>query len=328
MEYSQQFIDNLIALKDYYQQLIGEHERKANQAKEQLNHVNALLFDQLERQYKEQHSQISNTQAKNETGDIAFRSLPQKTLPQESPELDLNSTTEEPPGSIQRQFLDTQARSETSEIGSDPHRQNTSSESPQLDFDSPVLDSTQLLTQSELKEPTPSLTTDLAQDEQPSVDLTTIHSNDPLDVEPAISNQLKLAVEPAASKSNESSGVKSAAMAQTDNSQSDQQPTASSIVTVPDKERRRYTAPLKTPLLPPYQHLSKSEAVEKLLQDNEGKTFHIDEITRGLHGDLGVEAIKPERARMYDTLRKGVAKGLWSAVPNSNKYYTIDLKSL
>ncbi len=50
MEYSQQFIDNLIALKSYYQKLIEEHEILANQAKEQLNHVNALLFDQLERQ--------------------------------------------------------------------------------------------------------------------------------------------------------------------------------------------------------------------------------------------------------------------------------------
>lgn len=66
--------------------------------------------------------------------------------------------------------------------------------------------------------------------------------------------------------------------------------------------------------------------MEKLLQDNEDKTFHIDEIISGLHGDLDAEAIKTERSGMYDTLKKGVAKGLWSAIPNSNKYYTIDLK--
>ncbi len=31
---------------------------------------------------------------------------------------------------------------------------------------------------------------------------------------------------------------------------------------------------------------------------------------------------------MYDTLKKGTTKGLWSAVPNSLNYYTIDLNSL
>jgi hypothetical protein len=68
--------------------------------------------------------------------------------------------------------------------------------------------------------------------------------------------------------------------------------------------------------------------VEKFLLENEGKAFHIDDITRGLHGELEADAIRAERSRMYDTLKKGVAKGLWSAVPNSNNYYTIDLKSL
>ena len=100
------------------------------------------------------------------------------------------------------------------------------------------------------------------------------------------------------------------------------------VTTPPGGERSRHTAPLKTPLLPPYQHLTKSEAVENFLQSNEGKTFHIDEITRALHGDLGDKAIEAERSRMYDTLRKGIKKGLWSAVPNSLNYYTIDLNSL
>lgn len=227
------------------------------------------------------------------------------------------------------QLLNTQAKSETAAIASVSVPQNISSESAQLDFHSLLLDSTQLSTQSELKEPAQSLTTDLVKDEQPSAANTTNEFNQPPDiVEPAITKPFESAVEPDISESNEPSSVESAATAKTNNSQSSQQPIASPIVTAPDRVRSRYTAPLKTPLLPPYRHLTKSEAVEKFLLENEGKAFHIDDITRGLHGELEADATRAERSRMYDTLKKGAAKGLWSVVPNSNNYYTIDLKSL
>lgn len=290
MEYYQQFIDNLIALKNYYQQQLEEYDRLVGQTREQLNHVNALLFDQMERQYKQQHEQLSKKEAKSDTAAISPVSLPQNTSP-ESP-------------------------------------QHTSPESPQLDFDSHLLDLRQLSTQSDLKEPTQSLTTNLVKDEQPSADLATTDFNDPLGVEQPISHQLELVVEPSANKPNEPSSVKSATTAGINNLQSEQQPTASPIVTASDRVRSRYTAPLKTPLLPPYQHLTKSEAVEKFLLENEGNAFHIDDITRGLHGELEADAIRAERSRMYDTLKKGAAKGLWAVVPSSNNYYTIDLKSL
>jgi len=83
---------------------------------------------------------------------------------------------------------------------------------------------------------------------------------------------------------------------------------------------------LKTPLLPQYQHLSKSEAVEQLLQENEGSILHLDYIVRAVHGEVEPEDLKAERLRMNDTLRKGVEKGLWEKVPDSPGCYTIDLK--
>ncbi len=282
MEHLEQFIDNLIALKNYYQQQIEEYQRLAGHTREQLNHVNALLFDQMEQQYKQQHEQLSKKEAKSETAARASVSVPQ----------------------------------------------NISSETSQLDFHSLLLDSTQFSTQLDLKEPAQPLTTDLVKDEQPSAANTTNEFNQPPDiVEPAITKPFESAVEPDISESNEPSIVESAATAKTNYSQSSQQLAASPIAT-PDSKRPRYAAALKTPLLPAYQHLTKSEAVENFLQDNEGKTFHIDDITRGLHGELEADAIRAERSRMYDTLKKGVAKGLWSAVPNFNNYYTIDLKSL
>ncbi|WP_339384092.1 hypothetical protein [Gloeocapsopsis crepidinum] len=83
---------------------------------------------------------------------------------------------------------------------------------------------------------------------------------------------------------------------------------------------------LKTPLLPQYQHLSKSEAVEQLLQENEGSILHLDYIIRAVHGEVEPEDLKAERLRMNDTLRKGVEKGLWEKVPDSPGCYTISLK--
>lgn len=82
----------------------------------------------------------------------------------------------------------------------------------------------------------------------------------------------------------------------------------------------------KTPLLPPYQHLSRSEAVEKLLQENIGTILHTDYIIRSLYGNLEKEAVKVEKQRLNETLGKGVARGLWDKVPDQPGCYTIDLK--
>ncbi len=83
---------------------------------------------------------------------------------------------------------------------------------------------------------------------------------------------------------------------------------------------------LKTPLLPQYEHLSKSEAVEKLLQDDIGHILHIEYIIRSLYGELDPESVRAEKTRLYDTLLKGVEKGLWDKVPDQPGCYTIDFK--
>ncbi len=83
---------------------------------------------------------------------------------------------------------------------------------------------------------------------------------------------------------------------------------------------------LKTPLLPPYQHLNKSESVEKLLQENIGSILHVDYIVRSLYGQLESESFKVERQKIYETMSKGVAKRFWDKVPDQPGCYTIDLK--
>jgi hypothetical protein len=124
----------------------------------------------------------------------------------------------------------------------------------------------------------------------------------------------------------------------TDSHQVEQQPEPEPPAELPDVEdspsdterspspSARQVALLKTPLLPQYEHLTKSEAIEQLLQDNEGKVLHLNYIIRALHGELKPEDIAAEKSRMSDSLKKGIAKGLWDRVPDSPGYYTIDMK--
>lgn len=84
----------------------------------------------------------------------------------------------------------------------------------------------------------------------------------------------------------------------------------------------------KTLMLPKYQDLTKTEAVEHLLREHEGTILHVEYIIRALYGELATEAIKAEKPRIYDTLSRGVEKGLWDKVPDQASCYTIDLDLL
>jgi hypothetical protein len=94
---------------------------------------------------------------------------------------------------------------------------------------------------------------------------------------------------------------------------------------VPSASSRK-AAPLKTPLLPQYQHLTKSSAIENLLHEHSGTILHVDFILRALYGDLTPKDITTEMPRINDSLKKGVAKGLWDRVPDEVGCYTADIK--
>lgn len=330
MKHYQQFIDTLVTLKSYYQNQVEEYERKANEAKEQLNHVDALLFDQLQHQYKQQLLDSLQTQATSQTEAQALGAVTRNISPPDLPEIDSNSHLTKSPASSEQKLSRFEAISQTGAVALESAPQNTSPLlSPEVEIDSGILEPAQQQIHSNLKKATPALTTDSSQDEQPSA----ANAENEFLGSPVVQSAISLPIEQAieadtTNELNESQDLKSAT-----NETNNLPPTppieaASPVATAPDRSRTRHVAPLKTPLLPTYQHLSKSEAVENFLQSNEGKTFHIDDITRGLHGDLGVEAIRAEKSRMYDTLRKGISKGLWAAVPNAPNYYTIDLNSL
>ena len=330
MKNHQHFIDTLNTLKSYYQQQFEEYSRLASLAREQLNHVDALLFDQLQRQYKPQPADSLQTEATNQTKAIASQPAPQNISPPELPEPDLNSDLTKPPEATEQKLRDFEAINPTEPNAPLAAPQNTSPLfSPKVELDSGISDPVIVQAQSDLKESILPLTTDSVQDEQPSAANTFNESFQAQVLESGISLPIEQAILADANESHRLQGVESGTTNETNNLQLFQDlDVASREVTTPSGSRGGYTPPLKTPLLPPIQHLSKSEAVENFLQSNVGKTFHIDEITRALHGNLEDKAIEAERSRMYDTLRKGIKKGLWSAVPNSLNYYTIDLNSL
>lgn len=93
-----------------------------------------------------------------------------------------------------------------------------------------------------------------------------------------------------------------------------------------DKPKSQSATTLKTPLLAKYQHLSKLQAIAKLLQEKQGRILHVDFIIRALYGELEPDAAKAEKSRIHDSLSTGVERGLWNKVPDQPGCYTLDLK--
>jgi len=86
--------------------------------------------------------------------------------------------------------------------------------------------------------------------------------------------------------------------------------------------------PVKTPMLPQFQHLTKFQALEQIMQEKAGSILHFDWLIRALHGELAEDDIPAERVRMKQTLKYGIQDGLWDKVPGESGCYTLDLKQV
>jgi len=117
---------------------------------------------------------------------------------------------------------------------------------------------------------------------------------------------------------------------QTEAELAQQQPQAEAAETPLEVEEKsedaaRSPSAIKTPMKAEYQHLTKIQAVEKLLQENQGKILTVEYIIWSLYGDMDAEAVKAEKPRIYDTLGQGVDKGIWEKVPDQPACYTYKL---
>ncbi|MEA5510048.1 hypothetical protein VB715_09755 [Crocosphaera sp. UHCC 0190] len=74
-------------------------------------------------------------------------------------------------------------------------------------------------------------------------------------------------------------------------------------------------------MLPEYRGLSKQQAIQKLLQSNQGKEFTITEVTQGIYGQLNQTQLRILREDILKHLSSGKLQGLWKKVPNKIGVY-------
>ncbi|MDJ0737231.1 MAG: hypothetical protein QNJ47_24725 [Nostocaceae cyanobacterium] len=79
------------------------------------------------------------------------------------------------------------------------------------------------------------------------------------------------------------------------------------------------------PMLPQYEHLTRIQAIEKVLEEHKGSVCHIDFIVRSLYGDLDPKLFKVVKGRVHSTLSHGREKDYWASVPDEQACYTLDL---
>lgn len=78
-------------------------------------------------------------------------------------------------------------------------------------------------------------------------------------------------------------------------------------------------------MLPPYQGLTRFEAIQKVLTDHKGTILHIDFIVRELYGELKPEEFKVIKPQIGTGLSHGKVRKMWSSIPDSKGCYTLDL---
>ncbi len=69
-----------------------------------------------------------------------------------------------------------------------------------------------------------------------------------------------------------------------------------------------------------YAGLSKIETVAQVLEENKGRTMHMEDIIEHLYGKLSGDDLKAEKVRMKDVMTRGVQRQLWNkaqGVPSS-----------
>lgn len=262
----QQFVENLISLKNHYQALLAEHENKVTHLREQMSHVNALLVEQL---VENQHLIQSLVELRSH-----YQALHE-----------------------QQQQKAAQLREHLAHVN--------------------ALLADQVVWQSQHLVSIPAAT--LEQQQQALKEAKEPQSSESAHQTPELAVQLGIQAQSEPLTSPFPSSIVQQAEPETDASASDQES---------EELRPSLVSTLKTPMLHQYQHLTKTQAVEKLLKDHEGSILHVDYIIRALYGELDADGIKAEKPRMYDTLSNGTEKGLWDKVPGQASCYTINLESV
>ena len=292
----ERFIDNLIEMRSHYSQLLQQSDHTVNLAQDSLSHINALLINELSgnQPFGENLNQMrTHYQTIVEENDRALSDA----------RIQLNHIN----ALLAEQLILQQGENIVISLPASPVER--------LNLPLPEINSTEAIPQPQSFQDQPAVLFD-------SIPENEIHS---VTVEiPATTDRVAEDL-----KSVESATITQTTASNDLASQSievKQQLTPQVEDNLALKPTKQAIKQLKRPLLSPYQHLSKSEAVEKLLTDEIGNILHIDYIVRALYGELELAAFKAEKSNTYDVLSKGVKKGLWDKVPDRAGCYTSNLK--
>jgi len=298
MQHPQQFVASLLELRAHYQSLQQEYERSCVYLTEQLSHVNALLVDQL----VENQQLVERLMELRAHYQAAHEELQQKVARAKEQLNHVNALLAE---QLVLQHNGQQPVAISAATVEERERQVLAGTS-----DSQLQEPPQLPLEVAIAPPHPFN----QQQELPQTQPQSEESAPPEPLEPHLPSATSKREPSQAAEPKESSDVAELTKG------------ADVEVKAAVSERARPLTPPKTPLLPQYANLNKQQAVEQLLREHSGSILDTDYIIYSLHGKLEPEEIKQEKLRMYDTLKKGVEKGLWDRVPDSPGCYTLDLK--
>ena len=286
----QHLIENLIALKELYHTQLVESEKKVTRFKEQLSHVNGLLVAQL----------VENQQF--------VQSL-----------VDMRSQCHAQLEASQRQAA--HAREQLTHINALLADQ----------VSLPLIEHSFELQAAAIEGQPQQAISGIAEPEPESFSQTEAElAQQQSQTEAELAQQQSQTEAELAQQQSQTEAELAQQQSQTEAELAQQQPQAEAAETplaVEEKSEDAARSPsaIKTPMKAEYQHLTKIQAVEKLLQENQGKILTVEYIIWSLYGDMDAEAVKAEKPRIYDTLGQGVDKGIWEKVPDQPACYTYKL---
>ncbi len=80
-------------------------------------------------------------------------------------------------------------------------------------------------------------------------------------------------------------------------------------------------------MLPRYQNLTFTDAVETVLRDRSGEIITSDIMTRALYGELEGSALVETRNKIGKIMWSGANQGRWQSVLGQKGAYTLSLES-
>lgn len=309
---NQSVVAHLLELRNQYRVKQLESEQRKHHLAQQLSHVDALLVDHLEstnlveslvelrHQYQQQIAECDRTVAHCQDQLIHVNALLADQIVEQHEHLTLRATVEQ---QRSRAFAGSASLSRTLAQQS---QERSLTESPEsVDEEMPEESGWE----KGLDEPTASATDE------------TVNGAANSSFQAATTEELTTELEQAEPESNNATSE----LLEELEAQSSPEATENSV-TAPEsfESSSPDELPRETPLLPQYQHLTKSEALRQLMEDKAGSALHIDWLLRELYGDLDEERTAAERKRLNQILTDGIEQGLWEKVAGAPECYTIN----